>query len=66
MQLEALELVGHPVARSGQEARADPEGARSEPEVQARRLDLVVVEGAAGRQRAGAEQRGDFVIWKDA
>ena len=49
MQLQPVELFGDGDCRAGQEARAHALGACAEPEVEARRLDLVGVErrGAA-------------------
>ena len=47
MQLQPLELVGDRVAGPGQEARAYPKGLVAEPQVEARRLDLVGIERRA-------------------
>ena len=56
----------HGGARPGQEARAHAVGDLAEPQVEARRLDLVGDEIAAGRIAPLLGQRRDHVIGQDA
>ena len=66
VQLQPVELLRHVVRRTRQEARAHAPGLLAEPQVEARRLDLVGIERARRGQRAGLEQRQDFLIRKNA
>ena len=53
-------------ARPGQEARAHPVGDIAEPQVEARRLDLVGGELARGNDGAAGVQRRDHAVGQDA
>ena len=44
MQLQPVQLLGHAIVASRQEAGAHPERLVAEPEIEAGRLDLVVIE----------------------
>jgi hypothetical protein len=52
--------------RPGEKARAHAIGDFSEPQVEARRLDLVGVELAASDDRTLAHERRDHVVGQDA
>ena len=66
MQGEAFELVADGDVRTRQEARAHPVGSRAQPEVEARRLDLVVVEGPGGRQPTRRVEGSDVPVGQNA
>jgi len=66
MQLEIVDPPGDRGARPRQEARADAVRHRAEPQVEARRLDLVGGKIVGGRNGAGAGERHDHVIRQDA
>jgi hypothetical protein len=66
VQLQPVELGLDGVLLAGQEAGADAPGPGAEAQVEAGRLDLVGVERARARQRAGLEQRRDLVVGKNA
>ena len=53
MQLDLLEPVGDQRLRAGQEAGADAIGDLAEPQIEARRLDLVGLEPLGGPNGAG-------------
>ena len=65
MQLQAVELVGNGMAGTGQEARTHAPGAFAEPEVEAGRLHLVVIQRPRRRERAAREKLADLAIRKD-
>ena len=52
--------------RTGQEARAHAIGDLAEPQVEARRLDLVGHEVVGGQDRARLRERRDHVVRQDA
>ena len=66
MQLQFVDALGDGGARAGQEARAHAIGDLAEPQVEARRLDLVLHELVFGEDRAVADERGDHLVGQDA
>ena len=54
------------LAAAGQEARADPVGGLPQPQVEARRLDLVVIQRLFGPDRPGLEQRFQVAVGQNA
>ena len=59
VQAEEIEPLAHDTLRARQEARADTVGDASEPEVEARRLDLVDGQIAAGDDLAVLDEPPD-------
>ena len=66
MQLQFVDALGDGGVRPRQEARAHAEGESPEPQVEARRLDLVLHELVFGEDRAVADQRADHLVGQDA
>ena len=66
VQLQPVELFANLMVGARQEGGAHPPGLVAEPEIKARRLDLVGIERARRLQRAGLEQRRNVLIGKNA
>ena len=66
VQLEFVDALGDRGARPGQEARAHAIGDLAEPQVEARRLDLIRRELERREDRAVARERRDHVVGQDA
>ena len=66
MQLQIVDALGDRGARPRQEARAHAIGDLAEPQIEARRLDLIGREIARRDDPAGFRKLGDHVIGQDA
>ena len=66
VQLEFVDALGDRGVRTRQEARAHAVGHLAEPEIEARRLDLVGHEIIGRQDRAILRQRRDHVVRQDA
>ena len=66
VQLEFVDALGDRGLRPGQKARADAIGHLAEPQVEARRLNLIGREFAHGTNPTALRERGDHVIGQDA
>ena len=66
VQPQLGDALGDRGLRPGQEARAHPIGHLAEPQVEARRLNLIGREFARGTNPAALRQLGDHVIGQDA
>ena len=66
VQLQFVDALGDRRARAGQEARAHTIGDFAEPQVEARRLDLVGREVVGGWDGARLRERRDHVVRQDA
>jgi len=66
VELQLLDALGDRCVRTRQEARADTVGHLAEPEIEARRLNLVGHEIIGRQDRAILRERGDHVIGQNA
>ena len=66
VQLQFVDALRDRRVRAGQKARAHAVGDFAQAQVEARGLDLVGVELAAGADRALAHERRDHVVGQDA
>ena len=66
MEFERGELVAHRGVGPGQEARADAIGDLAEPEIEARRLDLVGLDFGRARDLAAGDHGADGLARQNA
>jgi hypothetical protein len=66
MRIELHEAIRDLAMRSGQEARAHAPGARAEPQIEARGLNLPVEKRTLGRDRAFCDECLDLMSRKNA
>ncbi len=66
MEFQLVELVAHRGVGTGQEARPDAIGDLAEPEIEARRLDLVGLDLRRGQDLAARDHRADGLARQDA
>ena len=66
MQLQLVNAFGHGRTRTWQKAGAHPIGDITEPQIEARRLNLAFDEGIGGQNKAGIRHGSDHAVGQNA